>query len=64
METMWSVEVKANSWDDDLFNGTYEECIEWCNNHKYVIGNDCRLAKILVDEDGCMVECLEIVKEI
>lgn len=64
MKKMWSVELEENYYTDDVFNGTYEECIEYCEKNGYEIGSDTRLAKILVDEDGCVVECLEIVDEI
>lgn len=26
---IWSVQI-ANDWMNDTFNGTREECIEWC----------------------------------
>ena len=61
-ETMWSVEL-ADDYNDDTFNGTFEECIKYCEDMEYTIGSDCRLAKILV-EDGCVIETLEIVDEI
>ena len=63
-ETMWSVEIEGNDWNDDLFNGSYEECVEYCNDNDYNIdGLTARLAKILV-EDGCVLEVLEIVDEL
>lgn len=63
-EIMWSVEAEGGSWNDDLFNGTYEECVEYCEKHDYKIdGEDARLAKILV-EDGCVIEVLELVEEL
>ena len=64
MKTLWSVELEANGYEDDTFNGTFEECIEYCKDYDYAIGTDCRLAKILVDEDGFVAECLEIVEEL
>lgn len=63
-EVKWSVELEDNSWDDDIFNGTYEECIDYCNEYDYKIdGVEARLVKVLL-EDGCVVEALEIVNEI
>lgn len=63
-EIKWSVELEDNSWDDDIFNGTYEECIDYCNEYDYKIdGVEARLVKVLL-EDGCVVEALEIVNEI
>ena len=64
MMTMWSVELECAGYTDDIFNGTYKECIEYCRKNEYEIGSDARLAKILVDDDGCVVEVLDIVEEI
>lgn len=62
--TTYSVEIEANDYNDDLFNGTFEECIEYCRQHDYTPENDgARIAKILVDEDECVVLCLEIIEE-
>ncbi|MDL2302610.1 hypothetical protein LJC58_09720 [Lachnospiraceae bacterium OttesenSCG-928-D06] len=63
-ETTWSVEIEGNSWGDDTFNGTYDECVAYCKEYDYKIdGVVARLAKILV-EDGCVAETLEIVEEL
>ena len=51
-------------YTDDIFNGTYVECVKYCNDHDYKIGQDARLANILVDDDGCIVEWIDIVDEI
>ena len=65
MKTLWSVEVESNMWEDDLFNGTYEECIQYCKEQGYKIdGKEARLAEILVDEKGTVIETLEIVNGI
>lgn len=61
---MWSVELEGNSWNDDTFNGSYSECVEYCEKYDYKIdGQEARIAKILV-EDGCVLEVLEIVEEL
>ncbi len=62
-EELWSVELEGNSWNDDTFNGSYKECVQYCEKYDYKIGQDARLAKILV-EDGCVIEVLEIVEEL
>ena len=65
MKTLWSVELEGNMWNDDTFNGTFDECVEYCKEYDYAIdGKEARLAKILVDEDGCVLEALEIVNEL
>lgn len=62
---LWSVELDANSWNDDLFNGTYDECVQYCEEHNYKIdGEECRLAEIEVDERGCVVDTYNIVTEV
>ena len=55
---IWSVELSPY-YNDDTFNGTFDECIEYCRNMEYIIGKDCRLVKIL-EEDGYFLETLEI----
>lgn len=61
---MWSVELEANSWDDDLFNGTFEECVQYCKDNDYKIdGIECRLAEIEV-EDNCVIYAYQIVNEV
>ena len=65
MKTVWSVELEANNWDDDLFNGTFEECVKYCEERDYKVdGEEARLAKLQLNEDGSVAECLEIVDEI
>lgn len=64
MKTLWSVELEANGYEDDTFNGTFEKCIEYCKDYDYAIGTECRLAEFLIDEYGRFIECLEIVDEI
>lgn len=49
---MWSVELAANSWNDDTFIGTYEECIEYCKTNDYKIdGEEARLAEVEIEEE-------------
>lgn len=60
----YSVEIEQNSYMDDLFNGTYEECVEYITENGYSREeNDVRIAKIAVDEDECVAETLEIITE-
>ena len=60
-----SVEQGGNSWNEDMFNGTYEECIAYCQDREYKIdGVECRLAEIEVDDRGCVVDTYSIVNEI
>ena len=61
-KTVWSVEVEGNSYNDDLFNGTHEECIEYIKNNGFELGNGCQLAQIVIDERGCVIDTLKIEK--
>ena len=61
----WSVETESNSWNDDEFNGTFDECIDYCNKKEYIIdGKFARLVEIEIDERGCVVDCYDIVNEL
>jgi len=61
---IWSVELEATLWTDDTFNGTYDECVEWCRKNDYKIdGEEARLARLLVEGD-CVLEVLEIVDDL
>lgn len=65
MKTIWSVELEGNMWNDDSFNGTFEECIEYCKEKDYKIdGKEARLAEIVVDDKNCVIDTIQIVEEI
>ena len=62
---LWSVETEANSWNDDEFNGTFDECVQYCKVNDYKIdGEFARLAEIEVDERGCVIDTYRIVEDI
>lgn len=61
----WSVETEENDWNDDLFNGTLEECIEYCKSKNInVDGSNARIAKICLDENGCVDFWEELIDDI
>ena len=65
MKTIWSVELERNMWNDDSFNGTFEECIEYCKEKDYKIdGKEARLAEIVVDDKNCVIDTIQIVEKI
>ena len=65
MKTIWSVELEGNMWNDDSFNGTFEECIEYCKEKDYKIdGKEARLAEIMVDDKNCVIDTIQIVEKI
>ena len=64
MKTTYSVEIKDTMYTDDIFNGSFEECVEYIKENEYTREeNDVRIAKILVDDDNTVAECLEIITE-
>lgn len=64
MKTTYSVEIKDTMYTDDIFNGSFEECVEYINENEYTKeDNDVRIAKILVDDDNAVIECIEIITE-
>lgn len=61
---IYSVEIEQNSYMDDLFNGTYDECVDYIEKNEYTREeNDVRIAKIAIDEDGCVAETLDIITD-
>lgn len=61
----WSVETEGNDWNDDLFNGSLEECIEYCKDKNInVDGSNARIAKICLDENGSVDFCEELIDDI
>lgn len=65
MARVWSVEHSANSWDDDMFNGTFDECVEYCKERDYKIdGKECRLTEIELDDSGCVIDTYTIIDEV
>jgi len=64
----WSVETEENSWNDDLFNGTLEECIEYCKDKDIKVdGKNARIMKICLDENGSInlwEECIDDIDSI
>ena len=62
MKEIYSVEIKQNDYNDDLFNGTLAECIDYIQEYGYTaLDNDVRIAKIMLDSDSTVTECLEII---
>lgn len=64
----WSVETEENSWNDDIFNGTLEECIEYCKEKNIKVdGKNARIMKICLDENGVIdlwEECIDDIDSI
>ena len=62
MKTTYSVEIKDTMYTDDIFNGSFEECVEYIKENEYTKeDNDVRIAKVIIDEDNTIVECVEII---
>lgn len=64
MKTIYSVEIEANSYNDDLFNGTLEECREYIRQNGYTSEQDgARIALVEVDERGTVTFTRDIITE-
>ena len=64
MKTTYSVEIKDTMYTDDIFNGSFEECVAYINENEYTKEkNDVRIAKVIIDEDNTVIECVEIITE-
>ena len=62
MKEIYSVEIKQNNYNDDLFNGTLAECVDYIRKSGYSsFANDVRIARLLLDNDNTVAECLEII---
>ena len=59
MKIYYSVEIEQNSYEDDLFNGTFEECVEYVTEHEYTAeDNDVRIAEITDDGDPLVTDII------
>ena len=59
MKTYYSVEIEQNGYEDDLFTGTFEECVEYIAEHEYTVeDNDVRIAKITDDGDPTVTDII------
>ena len=64
MKTTYSVEIKDTMYTDDIFNGSFEECVEYIKENEYTKEeNDVKIAKVIIDEDNTVIECVEIITE-
>lgn len=64
MMRTWSVETETNSWNDDLFNGLFDECISYCKEYDIVLdGKNARLAEIVLDDCNAVVDCIDFYTE-
>ena len=60
----YSVQIEENSYNDDLFNGTFNECVDYIKKNGYTREeNDARIAEIEVDENGTVTFTHDIITE-
>jgi hypothetical protein len=65
MTTTWSVRLEANSFGDDTFNGTYDECLKYCSEYDYNVNwQEAVLAEIELDGSGSVVFTHDLVTEL
>ena len=55
--TFYSVELEATGYEDDTFNGTFEECVEYIKENEYS-SEETRIAKIVDDGDPTVAEII------
>lgn len=60
-EKVWSVELAVQNFEDDTFNGNYEECQAWVKEHEYE-NDKYQLALVVIDEDGLVLDTLDVEK--
>lgn len=59
MKIYYSVEIEQSSYEDDLFNGTFEECVKYITDHGYTAeDNDVRIAEITDDGDPLVTDII------
>lgn len=62
MNTIYSVRLEDTLWSDDTFYSmSLEESIEYIYRNGYTLGEDADIAKYLINDEGIIVECLEII---
>ena len=54
----------APDYNDDTFDGTLSDCMDYLRTYGYELGRDCRIAYILVDDDGIVFEELGYCTEL
>lgn len=47
---IFSVEIENNDYNDDMFNGTFDECVEYISEH-YPDDETARIAEIEVENN-------------
>ncbi len=60
----YSVEIEQTEYADDMFVGTFEECVDYIKKEGYNReDNDVRIAEIELDEKGCVDYTYHIITE-
>ena len=55
-------ETRRNKWSEDTFYSmSLDESIEYIYRNGYTLGEDADIAKYLINDEGIIVECLEII---
>ena len=45
----YSVQLESNTWMDDTFNGSLEDCLHYCITNRYIAGT--RIAQVEIESD-------------
>lgn len=56
---IYSVEIEWNSYNDDLFCGTYQECVNYCKEQGYTFNEDGARIALIDEYDGYCFDIIE-----
>lgn len=59
---LYCVRLEETNWSEDTFcSMSLDESIEYIYRNGYTLGEDADIAKYLINDEGIIVECLEII---
>ena len=62
---LYCVRLEETNWGEDTFvSTTLDNCIEYIYMNDYNLGVDADIAKVMVDDEGVIIEYLDIIVSI
>ena len=62
---LYRVRLEETNWSEDTFVcTTLDNCIEYIYMNDYNLGVDADIAKVMVDDEGVIIEYLDIIVSI
>lgn len=62
---LYYVRLEETNWSEDTFvSTTLDNCIEYIYMNDYNLGVDADIAKVMVDDEGVIIEYLDIIVSI